>query len=254
MVCFARRTVVVPSDRVARATPEQTGDLHVSTGHPETALVAGQVDRGPSQPGQPAQPQPLPVEDEQPVGHPGGEPTADEEQPGADVEVTAVDTDVVALQPHPPLGVLRSPVVSDHPAPARHVLLRAVDADRAAERRRRVEGLELGTGQGCAIEPVGPEVPERGEAVVEGQVPGHGRPTHGEMPTRRVGGEHPSGDLHVGARRVAHLVGGDRPAQRDRRSLTERREPEGAAEATVGVPERRVAHPHRPGRPPGLRP
>ena len=161
------RVGVDPRDRLVERRAD--ADPHVAEAHLGRARPG--LDRHPR--AHPAEHPGAAVGVQRAVRHPGRRRRPDLHAPDRHVEPRvgrAVEADPV--QPQPALGVLRAPVVPDHPGPAVELQPPPVRLDAARHARRGSRALELRARQRGGVEPRVGEVAQRRRRVVHGQVPG----------------------------------------------------------------------------------
>ena len=150
------------------------------------------------------------IDAQHPVGHPGRGHRADLDPTGGEVEIAPpLAAQVAALDPYPALGVLRPPVVTDHPRPVGELDPLAAHRHRALKARARIGAEELGTGQRRLVEPLVGQVVERLAGIVEAEIPARLKLGRGELAGGAAGFEHGAVDADVGAFGRRELPGGE---------------------------------------------
>ncbi len=196
------------------------------------------------------------VDAQHPVRHPGRGQGADLDPAGGEVETAPpLAAQVAALDPHPALGVLRSPVVTDHPRPVGELDPLAAHRHRALKPRARVGAEELRAGQRRLVEPLVGQVVERLAGIVEAEIPARLELGRGELAGGAAGLEHGAVDADVGAVGRRELPCGEAGLgrSRPRRVGVEDGQPEGGRGLFGGALVDGVPDPHAlpPGRPRG---
>ena len=230
------RVRVDPADHVLARGLHAAHHAQPLAGQAEVAAVGRLVHLDP--PARAAERLSAPVQRERPAGHPGrGEPA---ELDPAERHVEPFSGAGQAVQPDPALGVLGTPVVPDHPAPAVDGQRAPVDHQGPVEARRRRRAEQLRARQLRPVHPVARQVEQRRLLCGEAQVP--------------LGAvDRPGGDA-LAHRRLPHsdpvTAAGGRSGQRRLvrpralRGGVEKRHPERAGGRRPRALVHRVADPH----------
>ena len=217
------------------------GDLHPGLRRGHAGAEPGRAGHDPGPPAQAAQHDPLAADAERAHRRPRRSRRADPD-PGEDQFQPRLrgGTEPRGVQPHPRIGVLRSPVVADGPPPPGHGHLAAVDLERPGDVAIRDRGLELGARQRRLVQHLRTQRPQRRLLAGDGQVPARalvsqrGLPLESLRPGHRIRREVREDLLDHDRRLIAVTIHDGAP--------------QGNRLATLAGAMPGVAYPQRPGR------